>query len=81
MRVDKRIALNRFIPILAAYDVNHWRAPEECLKTIWHGFKKACLRKHKPLHPQTVLSIEERGWMSPKQAEMFCEYAGIPFPK
>ena len=81
MREDKRILLENIVPLLAAYDEHKYRSPKNNFDIIWHGFKKACARNNAPMTRQTVRTIEKRGWLSPKQARMFYQYAGIGYPE
>ena len=50
---------------------------EKDYNTLWYGFRKYCKRHPGIISRVTLRDIENRGWMSIEQAEIFCEYAGI----
>ena len=73
------------IPVLK--DVLRWHTNrlsiqnEEDYNTLWYGFRKYCKRHPGIISRHTLKDIEDRGWMSIDQAQIFCEYAGIRCPK
>ena len=81
MREDNRIALNQLVAHLGAYTGRPEEKRQYDFDTIWYAFKKYCSRNSGIINRKTLKVIEDRGWMSPTQAQKFCDYAGLEYLK
>ena len=81
MRKDKRISFDQLVAHLGAYTGRPEEKQQYDFDTIWYAFKKYCHRHRGVIGTRTLKVIDSRKWMSLKQADKFCEYAGLEYLK
>ena len=79
MREDKRISFDQLVAHLGAYTGRPEEKQQYDFDTLWDCFKKYCRRNRGVINSHTLKDISKRRWMSPKQAQKFCDYAGLEY--
>lgn len=81
MKEHKKVNITALKEALMLHTKRSEEKNEEDYNTLWYGFRKYCKRNPGIISRVTLKDIENRGWMSVEQAQIFCEYAGIRCPK
>lgn len=81
MKDGKKVYISALKEVLMLHTKRSEEQNENDYNTLWYGFRKYCKRNPGIISRHTLKVIEDRGWMSIEQAQLFCEYAGIRCPK